>query len=474
MTEPCDEKVDQPEHVSPSVSIPLHTSYTLIALQRVPAAAVALRIPLAENRAERLRQRLAIIPHQPVVALPTIQPHALDAPRRDCVFVHQRRAFAFEMDQVRHVARHLGCRHAPRFILCGKCHAAALFASTHDRGEEIAGGQAVGFAVEAAVQEEDLEPRSGDGVAHASEDEAGDDGGVEAADAVDDGFGGTDGSDGARVRGRSHLVAVGADVPQSLDSAGQRGTGVVGLGESDGGLAEGGERGRRVGVLLPVFWLGWWRGGGEGCWLAWVADGVLPGYDATVSQTRGNVMGEIAAYGRHDGGPAFVYTAHDCKEVDGGFEASGEQAGAGEEEVADGGRLEVEDIGGRSSTFQDLEIEVGEDGADEESLRSWDGGVEGRCAGQEGLELAGGGGRGGGEAVIEEGANRKMGWGDQSDQPAWGTWLVVTILRILDTWIRFGIISTRTSSDRRRYTQNRIITNDIDNPTLKRPRSETA
>lgn len=204
----------------------------------------------------------------------------------------------------------------------------------------------------------------------------------------------------------------------------------MGLGEGDGGLAEGGERGRRVGVLLLVFWLGRWRGGVEGCWLAWVADSVLPCYEATVSQTRGNVMREIAAHGRHDGCPAFVYTAHDCKKVDGGFEASREQAGAGEEEVADGGRLEVENIGGRSSALQDLEIEVGEDGADEESLRSWDGGVEGRCACQEGLELAGGGGRGGRETMIEEGANWKMGWGNQSDQPTWGTWLIVTTLRI--------------------------------------------
>lgn len=94
------------------------------------------------------------------------------------------------MDQVRDVARHLGfgCIYAPRLILSGRCKASALFASTHNRGDEIAGCEAVGFAVEAAVQDEDLETRFGDGVAHASEDEAGDDGGVEAANAVDDGF----------------------------------------------------------------------------------------------------------------------------------------------------------------------------------------------------------------------------------------------------------------------------------------------
>jgi len=92
-------------------------------------------------------------------------------------------------------------------------------------------------------------------------------------------------------------------------------------------------------------------------------------------------MREVAAYGRYDHCSAFVYTTHDCKEVDGGFEASREKAGAGEEEVTDGGRLEVEDVGGRASAFQDFEIEVGEDGADEESLRSGDGGVERGCAG---------------------------------------------------------------------------------------------
>lgn len=170
----------------------------------------------------------------------------------------------------------------PRFILRGISDASTLFASTHDRSNEVAGCEAVGFAVEAAVQDEDLEARFGDGVADAAEDEAGDDGGVEAADAVDDCFRGADGSDSARVGGRSHFVAVGTDVPQSLDPARQGWAGVVGLGESDGGLAEGGERGRRVGVFLLVFWLGWWGGGVQGCWFAGVADSVLPCYDAAV------------------------------------------------------------------------------------------------------------------------------------------------------------------------------------------------
>jgi hypothetical protein len=368
-------------HISPSVFLPLNTPLPLIALQRIPTTAIALRIPLPQNRPQRLRQRLPIISHQPVLALPAIKPHALNTPKRDRVFLHHRRALAFKMDQVGHVPSHLGCIYAPSFILCRGSDASALFASTHNRSDEVAGCEAVGFAVEAAVQDEDLEARFGDGVADAAEDEAGDDGGVEAADAVDHGLRGADGSDSARVRGGSHLVPVGADVPQSLDAARQRGTGVVGLGEGDGGLAEGGERGGRVGVFLLVFGLGWWGSGVEGCGLAGVADSVLPRYDAAVLETRGNVMGEVAAYGRHDRCSAFVYTAHDCKQVDGGFEASREKAGACEEEVADGGGLEVEHVGGRSSTFQDFEIEVGEDGADEESLRSGDGGVEGRCSG---------------------------------------------------------------------------------------------
>lgn len=130
----------------------------------------------------------------------------------------------------------------------------------------------------------------------------------------------------------------------------------MGLGEGDGGLAEGGERGGRVGVFLLVFGFGWWGSGVQGCWLAGVADSVLPCYDAAVLQTRGNVMREVTAYGGYDRCSAFVYTAHDREKVDGGFEASREKAGAGEEEVADGGRLEVEDVGRRSSAFQDLEI----------------------------------------------------------------------------------------------------------------------
>lgn len=126
---------------------------------------------------------------------------------------------------------------------------------------------------------------------------------------------------------------------------------------------------------------------------------------------------EIAAHRRHDSMAAFIDTTHECEQVNGRLEASREEAGAGEEEVTQGGRLKVEDVGRRPSAFEDLEIEMGEDGADEESLRCGNGSIERRCACEECLKLCGSQGRGSGETVIEECADREMGWGDEPDQP---------------------------------------------------------
>lgn len=94
--------------------------------------------------------------------------------------------------------------------------AAALFAGAGDGGDEVAGSKARGFAVERAVQEEDLDAgTAGDGVADTAQDEGGRDGGVQAADAVDDGFGGVDGREHGWVGDGEHFLPVRVDVPDA-------------------------------------------------------------------------------------------------------------------------------------------------------------------------------------------------------------------------------------------------------------------
>lgn len=79
------------------------------------------------------------------------------------------------------------------------------------------------------------------------------------------------------------------------------------------------------------------RGGGAG-----VRDGVLARDDRSVFEPGGDVVREVGYDGGEDSGAGFVDAADDGEEVDCRLEAAGEEAGAGEEEVADGGGLEVE------------------------------------------------------------------------------------------------------------------------------------
>ena len=141
-------------------------------------------------------------------------------------------------------------------------------------------------------------------------------------------------------------------------------------------LAEGGEGAGQVGVLDGEGVIEICGGG-----LAGVADGVLARDGGPVGEAGGDVVREVAADGGEDGGFGLVDAAHDGEEVDGGFEGAGEEAGAGEEEVADGGGLEVEGRGRGSVALEDLEVQVREDGADEHRLRGRDRVVEGRGAG---------------------------------------------------------------------------------------------
>lgn len=90
----------------------------------------------------------------------------------------------------------------------------------------------------------------GDGGADALQDQAGRQGRVQGADAVDDGVAGLDGGDGFGVGGRLHFLAVRVDIPDSRDG---RGEGLVGgFGELELGGSEGGEGAGEGGVFDGV------------------------------------------------------------------------------------------------------------------------------------------------------------------------------------------------------------------------------
>ena len=115
-----------------------------------------------------------------------------------------------------------------------------LLARSRDRSHKVRRAEAARLAVEAAIQDQDFEARTastGDGRADTLQDEGGDDGRVEAADAVDQGFRDVDGVEDLGVGGGAHFLAVRVDVPEALDARGERLLG--GFGEVDVGLAEG-------------------------------------------------------------------------------------------------------------------------------------------------------------------------------------------------------------------------------------------
>ncbi|KAL8942976.1 MAG: hypothetical protein Q9216_001332 [Gyalolechia sp. 2 TL-2023] len=149
-----------------------------------------------------------------------------------------------------------------------------------------------------------------------------------------------------------------------------------------------------------------------------MADGVLPRDDGAVFKAGGDVMGEIRDDGREDGGAGFVHATDDGEEVDCGFEASGEETGAGEEEIADGGGLKIERRTWGAGAFKDFEVQVGEDRADEEGLRCRDGAVQGRREVEEGEKLGGGGSWGRRKTMVEEMKDTSIGSWNKADKTA--------------------------------------------------------
>ena len=279
--------------------------------------------------------RSAIIPRSSILPLPTIQPYTLHPPLSQFHFINARHAFAFKVNQMCHIPS----PDLPFHILAmTKRDTTTLLPSPSDRGNELRSRETPGLAVEAAVQDQYFETRTvgtSDCRADTLQYERWDDGGVKAADAVDQGFGGIDGLEDLGVRRRPHFLAVRIDVPEPLDARGERllgrfGEVYVGVTKRRQGAGE-----IRVFVRDVVEIC---QGVGmvdvESRRLAGVTDGVLAGYDAAVREAGGDVVREIADDGRQYGGFGFVDAAHDCEEVDGGFKGAGEESGAGEEEVS--------------------------------------------------------------------------------------------------------------------------------------------
>ena len=101
-----------------------------------------------------------------------------------------------------------------------------------------------------------------EGGADAFQDQRRHDGRVQRADAVDDGLGGVQRGEDGGVGREPDLLAEGVDVPQPLDSGGE--VLLVGFGEGDVLLAQGGEGAGEVCVFDAVVVFDFVQGGGRG------------------------------------------------------------------------------------------------------------------------------------------------------------------------------------------------------------------
>ena len=235
--------------------------------------------------------------------------------------------------------RHIPSPDLPFHVLAmTKGDTTTLLASSSDRGNEVRSRKAPRLAVEAPVQDQYLEARTvgtSDCCANTLQYERWGDGGVKAADAVDQGFGSIDGLEYLGVRRRPHFLAIRVDVPEPLNACGKRLLGR--FGEVDVGLTERWQRAGKIRVFdrdVVEICQGIGMVDVESCRLAGMTDGVLAGDDASVREAGGYVMREIADDGGQHGGFRLVDASHDCKEIDCGFDGAGEQSGSGEEQVS--------------------------------------------------------------------------------------------------------------------------------------------
>ena len=167
------------------------------------------------------------------------------------------------------------------------------------------------LAVERGVQDQDLVPdlRVREGGADALQHQGGHDGGVQRADAVDDRLGRVQRGEDGGVGREPDLLAEGVDVPQALDPSRQ--FLLVGFGEGDVLLAQGGEGAGEVCVFDAVVVFDLVQGGGrggeggvQGGGVRGVGDGVLACDGGAVGQADGDVVREACVDGREDRGVA--------------------------------------------------------------------------------------------------------------------------------------------------------------------------
>lgn len=250
-----------------------------------------------------------------VVPQHTVDPTAIDSDAvnsQTCegILVHDWRALALHVHQVGDVAPHLvvPAETAKLALALGRGPRNGL--DKVDGCER--GGAGAGLAVVARVEDEHLVPDAGvgDGVADAAQYQARHDGRVQGADAVDDGVGGPDGLDDARVGPGADLVPVRIDVPHPLDPARQVVVVLARLGELDVLPAQRRQAARQIGVLDQVVGV---RVRVLCCAvvvvvvdvrerrrLARVRYGVLPRDDGAVREARRDVVGEVAVDGGQD------------------------------------------------------------------------------------------------------------------------------------------------------------------------------
>lgn len=340
--------------------------------QRVSTAPVRAHVLSPNNALQRLRQRLGII--SPSLALPVlgpIQPHRVDPQLRKHPLVHRRARGALNVNDVRHVLRIL--------VSARPGQASRIGAGVCNGGHKVVAGEGVargaGFTIRGAVEDQDLvsDVRAGDGLAHALEDQVGDERGEERADAVDDGVCAADGLEHARVCRDADLLAVGVDVPDAGDA--RRQVFLVLLGEGDGGPAQRGQAAGEICVLNGVVLVqvvvrrerrrddprarAGTRQRHRGRWRAGMRNVVLARDDGAVGQARGNVVRKVGVERRQDGHPV-GHRADGAQQVNGGLEAAREEPRAGEEQVADAGAGKVEAAAGPHA-LDDFQVEAVEE-----------------------------------------------------------------------------------------------------------------
>lgn len=134
-----------PSH--PFLHFPLTTP---LHLKRIPPTPTP-PIPPPQNRPQRRRQPLPIIPRHPIFAtLPPINPHALHSPPSQLLFLHARRIVALHVDQMAYIT-------APDMRTRFAESALALLAPAGNGGDEILRRKVPGFTVETAIEDEDFE-----------------------------------------------------------------------------------------------------------------------------------------------------------------------------------------------------------------------------------------------------------------------------------------------------------------------------